>query len=254
MARAKAWADGVAALSVLSGMRLCAAALEAMSKSEEPLVKAVLFSGLVVNYARAFETTRHPKTQTARKFAISKLPPPFDRGLHNGLLVLRDKQVAHSGHDLNDFNLTFMSATTNMETPQPDGTVIRKRTRHIVGTRARASVACGIAARETAQKLAAHIDALQSEARQRLALAIIEHDVATLKRLTDESAEPPEWETLHTTHFKLEGSGIITAGEEDLAVSLAKAPENVPLSFAVVHYHVVEKDGAFTLKELTLAN
>jgi hypothetical protein len=248
--RAVKRAEGVAALSVLTGMGLCAAALEAIRKSEDHLVQSALFSGFVVNYARAFEEVNDPETQTVRRFSTKKLPPPFSRSLHDTLLSLRNEQIAHADHVLNDYALTFMTATLTVETPQADGTVITRKERHLVGTRARASLACGPSTAAGHDELLAHVRALENEAGQRLAVAIVEHDAASIFRLEQQAKEGTNYaKTLKKRRF-VSGPGMLVVGEEDLALSLAKTPEALPLGFAVMHYHVVEKDGVVTLKGL----
>jgi hypothetical protein len=203
----------------------------------------------VVNYARAFEEVRDAKTGTVRRFTVRNLPRPFDKTLHATLLSLRNEQIAHLGHVLNDYSLTFMAATVKIETPQPDGTSTQEKTRCLVGTRARASVACGPATVDAHKHLLAHIRALEAEAGQRLAQAIIEFDLASMNRL-NKAEDGPEWATLKSKHFRRNGAGLAVANEQDLAFSLAKAPNALPLEFTVLHYHVVENDGAFTLEEL----
>lgn len=250
--RAVKRAEGVAALSVVAGMRLCGAALEAINKAEDPLVQSALFSGFVVNYARAFEEVNDAETKTVRRFTTKKLPLPFRRSLHDTLLSLRNEQVAHADHLLNDYALTFLTATLTVETPQADGTVAMRKERHLVGTRARASLACGPSTLAATHELLAHVRALETEACQRLAVAIIEHDAASIFRLDQEAQEGRSYaKTLMKRQF-VTGPGMLVVGEEDFAFSLAKAPDALPLGFAVIHYHVVEKDGVVMLEGLTV--
>lgn len=247
--RAEKWAEGVAALSVLSGMRSCAAGLEALTQTDDPLLHTVLFSGIVVNYARAFEEVKDKATGTARRFSTRKLSPPFNKDFHQALLTLRNEQIAHVGHGMNDYDLTFMIAKVTVETPQPDGSIKQDVNRHVVGTRARASLACGPITVQDHDDLLAHVRALEAEAGQQLSMAMVEHDVASLFRL-EELAKGSEshTKTLKSKQFAPSIGGLLVMGEEDLAFSLAKSPTVLPLAFAVMHYRVVEQDGTFTLK------
>lgn len=240
--------EGVAALSVLTGMRQCISALESMLTLDDSIARSVLFSGLIVSYARAFEGVTDTETQTARSFGVKRLSAPFDRALHDAILSLRNEQIAHAGHALNDYSLTFMAFTVNSETRQPNGTVTRSEKRHIIGTRARASLALGPATTDVHEKLLAHLSALEDEASRRLAVAIIEHDAASLFRLEEQTENGEVWASLHTRNIEVEGQGLLIAGEEDLAISLAKAPDALPLAFAVTHYNLVAEGEDLTLK------
>ena len=244
--------EGIVALSVLVGMGVCARVLEAMRTTDDPLVRSALFSGLVVNYARAFENAVDAATQAAKRFGVRRLSAPFDKNLHNALLSLRNEQIAHAGHVLNDYNLTFMSMKKTIATQEADGTITKSEKRHLIGTRARASLACGPATLETHEKLLAHVRALESEAAQRLSVAIIEHDEASVFRLEQLADGRNVFETLKSKQFTIMGPTLVLFGEEDLAISLANTPDAMPLAFAVMHYHVAEKDGAFTLEGLTV--
>lgn len=239
--------EGVAALSVLAGMRVCVSALEEMRASDDPFVRTALFSGLVVNYARAFEEAKDEKTQTVRRFSIRKLPAPFDRKLHDTIIAMRNEQIAHAGHSQNDYNLTFLIAKLKVESPQPDGEIMRQEMRHILGTRARASLASGISTADAYDNLLAHLRAVEKEAAQRLGVAIVEHDAASIFRLEEDAQGYAVMETLKTNHGAAKWPGIVRFGEEDLAFSLAKRNEILPLQLTVMHCNVVEKDGAFNL-------
>lgn len=249
--RAEKWAEGVAALSVVAGMRTCAAALQALDKTVDPLLAAALFSGVVVNYARSFEEAREERTGITRRFSTKKMPPPFDRGLHEALLSLRDEQVAHAGHVLNDYSLSFI--TVNITAEEAGSGEPKTRTfRQPVGTRARASIACGPSREVSGLALVAHVNALATEASRRLGHAIVEHDLASLFRLEQEQAEGVSYSrTLKSGRFEPKVPGIARIGEEDLVFSRAGAPAALPLGFVVQHFLMKEVGDTLALEVLT---
>jgi len=248
--RATKWAEGVAALSVIVGMRSCAIAMDAIAGASNPVLRSVLFSGVVVSYARAFEVVEDRDTKTARRFSIRGIAPPFSKTLHQALLALRNEQVAHAGHLMNDYSLAFLRATATIESPAPDGSIRRTVERRDVGTRARASLACGPSTQQGHADLLAHVVAAEAVARQRLAVAIVEHDLASLFRLKQEADEGRSYGKILTTKtFSASGPSVAVLEEGDLAFSLAEAPAALPLAFAVMHFNVLENDGDFSLNE-----
>lgn len=243
--RGAKWAEGVAALSVLVGMRACIAALDAIEKTDDAMLKHVLFVGLIVSYARAFEEAKHAKTQVSRKFSIRGIESAnFSRPYHDTLLSLRDERVAHAGHELNDYSLSFLRLKASIATAQADGTIIRQTERHNVGTRARATLASGFRDAETSAAVLSHFRALEAEAGGRLAVAIIEHDVASVQKLEQDAKDGrDETKTLASTSFKVPAD-LLVLGEEDLVLSLAKPPAGLPLSFTALKLHLVlDKQG-----------
>lgn len=244
--RGAKWAEGVTALSVLVGMRACIAALEAIETTDDAMLKHALFAGLVVSYARAFEQAKHPKTQVSRKFSVRGLKSEdFSRSYHDTLLSLRDDRIAHSGHELNDYSLSFLRLKATIETPSADGAVVQQVERRNVGTRARATLASGFKNAEISTAILAHFRALEAEAGGRLAIAIIEHDLASVLKLEQDAKDGrDETKTLASTSFKVP-AGLLVLGEEDLVLSLAEPPAELPLAFTALKLNlVVDQQGA----------
>jgi hypothetical protein len=246
--RAIKWAEGVAALGILVAMRACEAALEAIPKADDHVLRHVLFTGLVVSYARAFEDVVHPDVDIRRRFSIRGIVG-FDRSLHDALLALRDDQIAHAGHALNDYALTFQVAKLTFGVEQPDGTIKERVERHIVGTRARASIATGVPADEQSAALLAHVRALTQEATGRLAMAIVEHDAASLFRFEQAAAEgtSPTKTLAKKTFRPPPGPGLMVLDEDDLALSLAQAKGDLRLAFALLTFRLEQKGGDLLL-------
>lgn len=238
--RAAAWAEGVTALSVFVGMRACVAALEAIQKVDDAVLKHVLFVGLVVSYARAFEEARHAETQVSRKFSIRGVESgDFSRRYHDALLSLRNDRIAHAGHELNDYSLSFLRLKASIETPGADGTVIRQIKRHDVGTRARATLASGFKDAETTTALLAHFKALEAEAGGRLAVAIAKHQLASVLKLEQDARDGrDETKTLARASFRVP-AGLLVMGGEDLVLSLAEPPAGLPLSFIALKLQLI---------------
>lgn len=246
--RAIKWAEGVAALSVLIGMRSCAAALEAIPKTDDYILRHVLFSGLVVSYARAFEVVKHPHLEVSTRFRVRKMEGEgFNKAFHDALLAMRNAQIAHAGHSLNDYDLTFLRDNLKVATKQPDGSVKETNKRHIIGTRARASLAAGLVSEAVSAELLAHVRALEQEAVGRLCIAIVEHDAASVFRLEQEAADGKSYgNVLATKTFKVP-PGLVVLDEDDLVLSLAKMPAGLRLAFAVLTFNLVQDSEGFSL-------
>jgi hypothetical protein len=239
--RAHRWAEGVAALSALVSARMCAVALDALSKTENPLVRATLFSGIVVNYSRGFEPAFHVETGISHRFKIKGFKSEhFNRNTHDEMLTLRNRQVAHAGHGLNDFSLSFLRINLKQTNLPDEGAQILLEKAIPVGTRARASLACGLDEPVATERLMAHLKALETEAATRLVIAMTQHEALSWEHMTRcETEGRPFGKSLLNRQMVLP-AGMVILGEEDLTVSLASSPNTLPLAFAVLSVRVIE--------------
>lgn len=203
----------------------------------------MLFVGLVVSYARAFEEAKHLETAISQRFSIRNIESPsFSRAYHDELLAVRDDRIAHVGHDLNDYALTFLRVKAKFATPHPDGTISESVKSWNVGTRARATLACGVEGENHSAALVAHFEALEAEASRRLAVAIVEHDRASIFKLEQEVREGREHtKTLASASYRVP-PGLLVIGEEDLVVSLADGTNALPLSFAALKLQYINDE------------
>lgn len=252
--RALKWAEGVAALTVLVSMRSCVATLEAMKNTDDPLVRSVMFNGFVVNYSRGFENVYEPRTGIESSFKIKRLKVPgFSKSIHDTLLRLRNQQIAHAGHSLNDYSLTFLRVTINNTFTNPDGTAVTSTMmRRNVGTRAKASIATGPT---SDMELILHFRALDLEARNRLTKSIIDHDAASMFRLHQEYEEGTNLSEILNSKTLVNSAtgGKIHLGEEGIAFSRASSPDSLPLEFTTLTFSVALEDGALILQSRGIA-
>lgn len=231
--REEKWAEGVAALAVFIAMQSCLEAIQALPKTESRALKSVLFSGFIAQYAAAFQEARHAETGITKKFSIRSLAgTEFKKDIHDSILLLRDKMVAHPKSSFNDHSLSFLRVRVTRENLNDEDAEPNSILR-VVGTRARASVALGPDQPDILEGLLQHLSKLEEEASTRLIQAIYEHDITSVALLEIEARLGTSSAKLLSRRTFETPPGILALGEEDLEFSLARGLDTLPSAIAV---------------------
>lgn len=246
--RADDWVDGVCALAAVTAMKSCIEGVKLLSEDLPPFAKATVFTGVIVNYFRAFEEVKHPARQLVRRFKVKGIESAdFRSDLHQALLTARNAQVAHAGHLPNDIAISFMRGKLNGHEPDAEPREAKTLHRLIFGTHARASVAIGVEAGLEMQLLA-HIEALHNLALDRLKDAIAGHQQLTLVLLANDPDYSGDTASLMFNAPVENSDGKVSLSGGIVHVSKASSPKALPLDFHTIMYAAVPHADEFVLE------
>ena len=179
-------------MTAFVGMETCLICLEKIKETELLFLRNALVTGLCVNYAKSFEPAfdaEEGKTQSFRTRNIEG----FDRKVHDDLLRMRDKYVAHAGHGVNDYQISFLEINGSADLVNSDGKVGEIKLKHALGSSGRASIAIGFDD-ISIERIKRHAYSLRVAAGNELIHAILDHQNVLFQRklITGEIAHPSD--------------------------------------------------------------
>lgn len=227
--------DALAALGAMVCASQCHRTLGLLIQITDPYARSTVLTGLIAVYFRAFEEVKDSEYRLSRRFSTKKIAG-FDPDIHKSLLMLRNKSIAHAGHDLNDFDLRYMVINLVQNPPPENAEPIEMG----VGSRAQASVPTGFEQEETYERLRLHLEALYNVSGLRLTQSLADHQMmyVSLKNSGKLNTDRPP------RHF---GQGETTVDPESKTLSIPVAetlaadprnPTSIGLSYMSLFYQL----------------